>query len=108
MQGPGTENHAKVSFLLTLCVLFALIAAGLISCSDQWEKEEKKYAKKRDDIFKYKEGDIVYLKPDSTLGVVIDRILWTEERVSYTIRYSTKTGKLEYLESYEPNIFGKK
>ena len=84
-----------------------LLAFNLISCV-QWENESKDYDRKYDAQFKYKEGDIVYLKPDSTLGVVTDRTLWTEKRITYTVRYSTKTGKLEYLESNEPNIFGKK
>ena len=107
MQGKGTEDHAKLSFLLTLCILFALIAAGLISCT-QWDKEEKDYTRKYDAQFKYKVGDIVYLKPDSTVGVITDKILWSEDKIVYTVRYSTKLGKLEYLDSYEQNIFGKK
>ena len=108
MQGKGTEEHAKVSFLLTLCILFALIAAGLISCGGQWEKENKEYAKKHDSYFKYDIGDVVYLKPDSTIGVITDRTLWSEDRLEYRIRYSTKVGKLEYIDILEPSIFSKK
>ena len=108
MQGKGTEEHAKVSFLLTLCILFALLAVGLIGCGGQWEKEEKEYAKKRDAIFKYKEGDVVYLKPDSTIGVITDRTMWSEDRLEYRIRYSTKVGKLEYIDTNEADIFDKK
>ena len=107
MQGKGTEDHAKLSFLLTLCILFALIAAGLISCT-QWDKEEKDYARKYDAQFKYKVGDIVYLKPDSIVGVVSDRTAWAEDRLEYRIRYSTKVGKLEYIDILEPSIFDKK
>ena len=107
MQGKGTEDHAKVSFLLTLCILFALIAAGLISCT-QWDKEEKDYARKHDSYFKYDIGDVVYLKPDSTIGVITDRTLWSEDRLEYRIRYSTKVGKLEYIDILEPSIFSKK
>jgi hypothetical protein len=108
MQGPGTEKHTKVSFILALCVLFALIAAGLIGCGGQWEKEEKEYAKKHDSYFKYDIGDVVYLKPDSTIGVITDRTLWSEDRLEYRIRYSTKVGKLEYIDILEPSIFDKK
>ena len=108
MQGKGTENHAKVSFILALCILFALIAAGLVSCGDQWEKENKKYAKKHDSYFKYDIGDVVYLKPDSTIGVITHRIMWSEDRLEYRIRYSTKVGKLEYINVYEADIFDKK
>ena len=108
MQGKGTENHAKVSFILALCVVFALIAAGLVGCDGQWEKENKEYAKKRDSYFQYNEGDVVYLKPDSIIGVITDRTLWSEDRLEYRIRYSTKVGKLEYIDILEPSIFGKK
>lgn len=106
MQGPGTEKQARISFIFLLCAFGTLILAGA-SCT-QWDKEEKDYAKKRDSYFKYKEGDIVYLKPDSTIGVITDRTLWSEDRLEYRIRYSTKTGKLEHLDTYEPNIFDKK
>ena len=108
MQGKGTENHVKVSFLLTLCILFALLAVGLIGCGEQWEKENKEYAKKHDSYFKYDIGDVVYLKPDSTIGVITDRTLWSEDRLEYRIRYSTKVGKLEYIDILEPSIFSKK
>ena len=108
MQGPGTEKHTKVSFILILFIFLSLILVGLSSCSEQWEKENKEYAKKRDAIFKYKEGDIVYLKPDSTIGVITDRTYWNVDQLEYRVRYSTKVGKLEYLDTYEPNIFGLK
>ena len=108
MQGKGTEEHTKVSFLLTLCILFALLAVGLIGCGEQWEKENKEYAKKHDSYFKYDMGDVVYLKPDSTIGVITDRTLWSEDRLEYRIRYSTKVGKLEYIDILEPSIFSKK
>lgn len=107
MQGPGTEKEAKVSFILMLLMFLTLILAGLSSCNDQWEKEEKEYSKKRDSYFKYKVGDIVYLKPDSTIGVITDRTLWSEDKLEYRIRYSTKVGKLEYIDIYEPGIFSK-
>ena len=108
MQGPGTEKHTNVSFILILFIFLSLILVGLSSCSEQWEKENKEYAKKRDAIFKYKEGDIVYLKPDSTIGVITDRTYWNVDQLEYRVRYSTKVGKLEYLDTYEPNIFGLK
>jgi hypothetical protein len=108
MQGKGTEEHAKVSFLLTLCILFALLAVGLIGCGEQWEKENKEYAKKHDSYFKYDIGDVVYLKPDSTIGVITHRIMWSEDRLEYSVRYSTKVGKLEYIDILEPSIFSKK
>ena len=109
MQGHESDKRdVKISALLALCILFALIAAGLISCGEQWNKEEKEYSKKRDSYFKYKEGDIVYLKPDSTIAVITHRTLWSEDRLEYEVRYSTKVGKLEYIDTYETNIFGKK
>lgn len=108
MQGPGTEKEARISFILLLVMFLTLILAGLSSCNDQWEKEEKEYAKQRDAIFKYKEGDIVYLKPDSTIGVITDRTLWSEDKKEYRVRYSTKAGKIEYIDILEPSIFSKK
>ena len=110
MQGKGTEKQAKVSFIMILSMftLFVIFAITNIGCGEQWEKEEKEYAKKRDAIFKYKEGDVVYLKPDSTIGVITDRTLWSPDRLEYRIRYSTKVGKLEYIDTYEADIFDKK
>ncbi len=110
MQGKGTEKQAKISFIMILSMfaLFVIFAITNIGCGGQWEKEEKEYAKKRDAIFKYKEGDVVYLKPDSTIGVITDRTMWSEDRLEYRIRYSTKVGKLEYIDTYEADIFDKK
>lgn len=105
MQGKGTEGHGKVGFLLILFTFLSMVMVG-VSCT-QWEKEDKEYAKKRDSYFKYKVGDIVYLKPDSTIGVITDRTLWSEDKLEYRIRYSTKVGKLEYIDIYEPGIFSK-
>lgn len=108
MQGPESDKRdLQLSAFLALCILFALIAAGLIGCT-QWDKEEKDYSKKRDSYFQYKEGDIVYIKPDSTIGVITDRTLWSEDKKEYRVRYSTKVGKLEYIDIYEPSIFSKK
>jgi hypothetical protein len=110
MQGKESDKKdIKLSVLLALCILFALIAAGLVSCgNNQWEKEEREYAKKRDSYFQYKEGDVVYLKPDSIIGVITDRTLWSKDRLEYRIRYSTKVGKIEYIDILEPSIFNKK
>lgn len=106
MQGKGTEKEARISFILMLFVFLSLTLAG-ISCA-QWDKEEKEYIKKHDSFFKYEEGDIIYLKPDSTIGVITDRTLWNENKKEYRVRYSTKVGKIEYLDILEPSIFGKK
>ena len=110
MQGPGTEKQAKVSFIMILSMfaLFVIFAITNIGCGGQWEKENKEYAKKHDSYFKYDIGDVVYLKPDSTIGVITDRTLWSEDRLEYRIRYSTKVGKLEYIDILEPSIFDKK
>ena len=106
MQGKGTEGHGKVGFLLILFTFLSMVMVG-VSCT-QWEKEDREYAKKYDAQFKYKLGDVVYLKPDSTIGVITDRTLWTENRIEYRIRYSTNVGKLEYVDVLEPIIFSKK
>ena len=84
-----------------------LLAFSLVSCA-QWEKEEKQNRERYDAQFKYKEGDIIYLKPDSVVGVITDRTVWTENRVEYRVRYSTKSGKIEYIDILEPSIFSKK
>lgn len=106
MQGKGTEGHGKVGFLLILFIFLSIVMVG-VSCT-QWDKEDKDYAKRYDAQFKYKLGDVVYLKPDSTIGVITDRTAWTENRIEYRIRYSTKVGKLEYVDVLEPIIFSKK
>ena len=106
MQGKGTEGHGKVGLVLLLFIFLSVALVG-VSCT-QWDKEEKDYAKRYEAQFKYKLGDVVYLKPDSTIGVITDRTLWTENRLEYRVRYSTKVGKLEHIDTYEQNIYGKK
>lgn len=54
---------------------------------------------------KYKIGDIVYLKPDSTQAFVSDTSKYYN---FYRIGYIDKLGKIEYTNIDEFNIYGKK
>lgn len=102
MQGPGTENHAKISAVLALCILFALIAAGLIGCDDKPTKH------KPQPIAQYEEGQIVYLKPDSTIGVIGQVNVYMSSGVEYRIGYKNNQGVIEYHDFTESQIYGKK
>ena len=102
MQGKGTEDHAKLSFLLALCILFALIAAGLVSCC-----ENKPSKHKPQQVAQYNEGDLVYLKPDSTIGVIGNVTTWTSY-VEYRIGYKNNEGVIEYHDFTETQIYSKK
>lgn len=55
----------------------------------------------------YKEGDIVYLKPDSTIGVIGVITNWTSG-TEYRIGYKNNEGVIEYHDFTETQIFGKK
>jgi hypothetical protein len=102
MQGKGTEDHAKLSFLLAMCVLFALIAAGLISCIESNSK------RKEQPSAQYKDGDIVYLKPDSTIGVIGSVNTMINSGIIYRIGYKNKNGVIEYHDLTETQIYSKK
>lgn len=106
MQGKGTEDHAKLSFLLALCILFALIAAGLVSCT-QWDKEEKRNKERYEASFKYQSGDDVYIKPDSTLGTITDKYHYGSGDTYYIV-YKTKNGELKEVGINEYQIYSKK
>ena len=55
------------------------------------------------DLTKYKEGDIVRLKPDSTLGVV--SAIWIGR--NYTVTYSDSLKVRRFLKVSEYEIFDK-
>lgn len=105
MQGPGTEKEAKVSFILMLCIFGTLILGG-IGCT-QWDKEEKQNKERYDALFKYKEGDDVYIKPDSTLATITDKYHYSSGDTYYIV-YKTKNGDLKEMSIKEYQIYGKK
>ena len=102
MQGPGTEKEAKIGFLLALCILFTLIAAGLVSCCDKKSKHTSQPV-----VSQYQNGDIVYLKPDSTIGVIGDVTNYVNGIV-YRIGYKNNQGIIEYHDFTETQIYNKK
>jgi hypothetical protein len=102
MQGKGSDkNDMKLSVLLALCILFALIAAGLISCG------EKPKHKQQVLVPQYQEGELVYLKPDSTIGVIGDVNLYTRD-IEYKIGYKNNQGEIQYQIFTETQIYSKK
>jgi len=50
-------------------------------------------------VVKYKEGDVVYLKPDSTTAVIE---LASSTGEWYNVLYKTELGKIEYLIMVKP------
>jgi len=102
MQGKESDKRdIKISVLLALCILFALIAAGLVSCS------VKPTHKQQVLVAQYQEGDIVYLKPDSTIGVIGDVNLYTRD-IEYKIGYKNNQGEIQYQIFTETQIYSKK
>jgi hypothetical protein len=102
MQGKGSDkNDMKLSVLLALCILFALIAAGLISCGEKPKHKEQVL------VPQYQDGDIVYLKPDSTIGVIGDVTMYISS-IGYRIGYKNNQGIIEYHDFTETQIYGKK
>lgn len=102
MQGKGTEKQARISFILILCIFVLLIIAGLVSCCD-----EKPKHKQQPRISQYQEGEVVYLKPDSTIGVIGDVNLYTTD-IEYKIGYKNTQGEIQYQYFTETQIYGKK
>jgi len=102
MQGKESDKRdVQISALLALCVLFALIAAGLVSCGVKPKHKEQLR------ISQYQEGEVVYLKPDSTIGVIGDVNLYTTD-IEYKIGYKNNQGEIQYQYFTETQIYGKK
>lgn len=102
MQGKESDKKdIKLSVLLALCILFALIAAGLVSCSEKPKHKQPVL------VAQYQEGDIVYLKPDSTIGVIGDVSIYTSS-ILYRIGYKNNEGIIEYHDFTETQIYSKK
>jgi len=55
----------------------------------------------------YDKGDVVYLKPDSLEGVVIESYQW-ESTMEYRVGFRVKSGELHYRNFEEYEIYGKK
>jgi len=102
MQGKESDKRdVQLSALLALCILFALIAAGLVSCGVKPKHKEQLR------ISQYQEGDVVYLKPDSTIGVIGDVNLYTSD-IEYKIGYKNNQGEIQYQLFTETQIYSKK
>jgi hypothetical protein len=101
MQGKGTEKQARISFILILCIFALLIVAGLVSCGVKPKHKEQLR------ISQYQEGDVVYLKPDSTIGVIGDVNLYTSD-IEYKIGYKNNQGEIQYQLFTETQIYSKK
>lgn len=101
MQGPGTEKQAKVSFILMLCIFGTLIMGGIVGCFEDNSKRIPHTAK-------YKEGEIVYLKPDSTIGVIGEVNVYLSSGVEYRIGYKNNQGVIEYHYFTETQIYSLK
>jgi transcription initiation factor IIE alpha subunit len=107
MLGPESDRRdVKISAILALCILFALIAAGLVSCT-QWDTEEKQNRERYNALFKYQEGDVVYIKPDSSLATITNKYHYSSGDTYYIV-YKTKNGELKETGINEYQIYSKK
>jgi len=103
MQGKGVEFDWKFfKQLSTFSIVFiSIVTIMLYGCGD----DKPKY--KTQIVPQYQEGDIVYLKPDSTIGV-IGKITNYIDGLEYRIGYKNNQGIIEYHDFTETQIYGKK
>jgi hypothetical protein len=103
MQGKGTEFDWKFFKQLSMfgIVFISVITILLYGC------EEKPKHKQPVLVPQYQEGDIVYLKPDSTIGVIGDVTMYISS-IGYRIGYKNNQGVIEYHDFTETQIYSKK
>lgn len=104
MQGPGTEKEARISFILLLSILaFSIMLAFSTGC------DCKKSKKKTSNVYNYSKGDVVYLKPDSTVASISDtRISIDGITGRYEANYKDNSGNIQMVVIEENQIYGKK
>ena len=106
MQGPGIDRKdTRTSFILMLCIFATLILGGIVGCCEDNSKDKKHT---NQPVAQYKEGEMVYLKPDSTIGVIGRVDIFLSSGVEYRIGYKNNQGIIEYHDFTETQIYGKK
>jgi hypothetical protein len=85
-------------------VTIFLLSLTIISCKEDPNKVPPVEVKL---VPKYREGDVVYLKPDSLEGVVTDSYQW-DSTMEYRVGFRVKNGELHYRDFKEFQIYGKK
>ena len=103
MQGKGVDTDWK--FLRQLSVFgicFLLVISTLLFACEGPPKHKQPVL-----VAQYQEGDIVYLKPDSTIGVIGDVSIYTSD-IGYKIGYKNNQGEIQYQTFTETQIYSKK
>lgn len=86
-------------------ILFAFfISLTILSCKETPNKVSSVKVKL---VPLYNIGDVVYLKPDSLLGIVSDTYPW-DSTMEYRVGFRVKNGELHYRDFKEFQIYGKK
>lgn len=85
-------------------VIIFLISLTIISCKEDPNKVPPVEVKL---VPLYNLGDVVYLKPDSLLGIVTDTYEW-DSTMEYRVGFRVKNGELRYRDFKEFQIYGKK
>lgn len=85
-------------------VTIFLLSLTIISCKEDPNKVPPVEVKL---VPKYNKGEIVYLKPDSLKGIVIEPYQW-RSTMEYRVGFRVKNGELHYRNFEEYEIYGKK
>lgn len=85
-------------------VIIFLISLTIIGCKEDPNKVPPVEVKL---VPLYNLGDVVYLKPDSLLGIVSDTYEW-DSTMEYRVGFRVKNGELRYRDFKEFQIYGKK
>jgi hypothetical protein len=86
-------------------VIIFLISLTIISCKE--DPNEVQIVKFDKLVPKYNKGEVVYLKPDSLKGIVIESYQW-RSTMEYRVGFRVKNGELHYRNFEEYEIYGKK
>ena len=85
-------------------LLIFFISLTIVSCKEDPNKVPPVEVKL---VPIYDKGDVVYLKPDSLIGVVTDAYEW-DSVMEYRIGFRVRSGELRYRDFKSFQIYGKK
>lgn len=91
------------NILIILGLLFISSCTYNNSNSKQYERDVEEVTL----VPLFKEGDIIYLKPDSTMCVVLDEPDVYNNYINYRITYNNNCGERVYYSVRDCEIFGK-
>lgn len=102
-----TEETLQRHFRNVMLVIAGLLLMSLsvLTTGCDHKKSKRKYV---EDNYNYRKGDVVYLKPDSTIASISDTRLILEDVGRYEANYKDNSGTLKMIVVDETQIYGKK